>query len=107
MEFNIVISKTSIILINNQLIYYFVKSLYSKVHKYLFINKIKFWSFYSISYLIMNVNDSAVLEMINRLITIDRLNKKQILQLVNLASISKNINELEENMEWETFKSKY
>ena len=55
----------------------------------------------------MNVNDSAVLEMINRLITISRLNKNQILQLVNLASISKNINELEENMEWETFKSKY
>ena len=55
----------------------------------------------------MNVNDASVLEMINRLIATDRLNKNQILQLVNLASVSKNINELEENMKWETFKSKH
>ena len=55
----------------------------------------------------MNVNDESVLEMINRLIATDRLNKQQILQLVNLASISNNINELEENMKWETLKSKY
>ena len=55
----------------------------------------------------MNVNDATVLKMINRLIAIDRLNKNQILQLVNLASISNNILELEENMKWETFKSKY
>ena len=55
----------------------------------------------------MNVNDKSVLEMINRLIASDRLNKNQILQLVNLASISNNITELEENMKWETFKSKY
>ena len=55
----------------------------------------------------MNVNDASVLEIINRLIASDRLNKNQILQLVNLASISNNITELEENMKWETFKSKY
>ena len=55
----------------------------------------------------MNVNDESVLEMINRLIATDRLNKNEILQLVNLASISNNINELEENMKWETFKSNY
>jgi len=55
----------------------------------------------------MNVNDESVLEMINRLIATDRLNKHQILQLVNLASISNSIYELEENMKWETFKSKY
>jgi len=55
----------------------------------------------------MNVNDLSVLQMINRLIAIYRLNKNQILQLVNLASISKNINELEDNMKWETFKSKH
>ena len=55
----------------------------------------------------MNVNDASVLEIINRLIATDRLNKKQILQLVNLASISNSINELEEHMKWETFKSKY
>ena len=54
----------------------------------------------------MNINDVTVLEMINRLIATDRLNKKQILQLVNLASISNSIKELEENMKWETFKSK-
>ena len=55
----------------------------------------------------MDVNDEEVLETINSLIATDRLNKKQILKLVNLASISKSINELEENMKWETLKSKY
>ena len=55
----------------------------------------------------MNVNEASVLEMINRLIATDRLNKQQILQFVNLASISNSINELEENMKWETLKSKY
>ena len=55
----------------------------------------------------MNVNDASVLEMINRLIATDRLTKNQILQLVNLAAISNSINELEENMKWETLKSKY
>ena len=55
----------------------------------------------------MNVNDASVLEMINRLIATNRLNKNQILQLVNLASISNSINELEEYMRWENVKSKY
>jgi hypothetical protein len=55
----------------------------------------------------MNVNDESVLEMINRLIATDRLNKNQILHLVKLASISNSINELEENMKWENLKSKY
>ena len=55
----------------------------------------------------MNVNDAYVLEMINRLIVTNRLKKKQILQLVNLASISCSVDELEENMKWETFKSKH
>ena len=55
----------------------------------------------------MNVNDASVLEMINNLIASDRLNKSQILHLVNLASISKSIKELKDNLEWETFKSKY
>ena len=55
----------------------------------------------------MNANDSSVLEIINRLIATDRLNKHEILQLVNLASISNSINELEENMKWETVNSKY
>ena len=55
----------------------------------------------------MNVNDASVLEMVNRLIATNRLNENQILQLVNLASISNSINELEENMKWETLKSKH
>ena len=55
----------------------------------------------------MNVNDASVLEMVNRLIATNRLNKQQILHLVNLATISNNINELEKNMKWETLKSKY
>ena len=55
----------------------------------------------------MNINDASVLEMINRHIATDRLNKYQILQLVNLVSISNSINELEENMKWEAFKSKH
>ena len=54
----------------------------------------------------MNINDDLVLEMINKLITVNRLNKNQILQIVNLASISNNIQELKDNMTWETFKSK-
>ena len=55
----------------------------------------------------MNINDPSVLEKINCLIASDRLNKDQILQIVNLATISSNIKELKENMKWERFKSKY
>ena len=50
----------------------------------------------------MNVNDATVLEMVNRLILIDRLNKKQILRVIELAPISNDIKELKENMKWET-----
>ena len=53
----------------------------------------------------MNINDKSVLAMINRLIAIDRLNKNQILQMVNLVSISNDINDLKENLKWESFKS--
>ena len=49
----------------------------------------------------MNINDKAVLEMINKLIAIDRLNKAQILHMVKLVAISNNINELKDNLEWE------
>ena len=55
----------------------------------------------------MNVNEFSVLEKINRLIVTDRLNKIQILQLVKLASISKSIQELKDNMKWENFNHKY
>ena len=53
----------------------------------------------------MNINDKSVLEMINKLIAINRLNKTQILQMVNLVSISTDINDLKDNLKWENSKS--
>ena len=53
----------------------------------------------------MDINDKAVLEMLNNLIAIDRLNKTQILQMVNLVSLSNDINDLKDNLKWENFKS--
>ena len=53
----------------------------------------------------MNINDKSVLEMLNKLIVIDRLNKSQILQMVNLVSISNDINDLKDNLKWENSKS--
>ena len=53
----------------------------------------------------MNINDKSVLEMLNNFIAIDRLNKTQILQIVNLVSLSKDINDLKDNLKWESFKS--
>ena len=52
----------------------------------------------------MNVNDTSVLEMLNKIIAIDRLNKTQILQMVNLVSISNDINDLKDNLKWENSK---
>ena len=49
----------------------------------------------------MNINDKSVLEMLNKLIAINRLNKTQILQMVNLVSISNDFNDLKENFKWE------
>ena len=53
----------------------------------------------------MNINDRSVLEMLNKLIAIDRLNKTQILQMMNLVSISNDINDLKDNLKWESSKS--
>ena len=53
----------------------------------------------------MNINDRSVLEMLNELIAINRLNKTQILQMVNLVSISNDIDDLKDNFKWETSKS--
>ena len=53
----------------------------------------------------MNISDKTVLEMLNKIIAIDRLNKAQILQMVNLVSLSNDINDLKENLKWESFKS--
>ena len=55
----------------------------------------------------MILTDPKVLEMVNIIIASDRLNKSQILQIVNLAAISSNLKELKENMKWEYLKSKY
>ena len=49
----------------------------------------------------MNINDKSVLEMLNKLIAINRLNKTQILQMANLVSISNDINDLKDNLKWE------
>ena len=53
----------------------------------------------------MNINDKRVLEILNKLIAIDRLNKSQILQMVDLVSLSNDINDLKDNLKWESFNS--
>ena len=53
----------------------------------------------------MNINDKSVLEMLNKLIIINRLDKSQILQMVNLVSLSNDINDLKDNLKWENSKS--
>jgi len=53
----------------------------------------------------MNINDKYVLEMLNKLIVINRLNKSQILQMVNLVLISNDFNDLKDNLKWESSKS--
>ena len=52
----------------------------------------------------MNINDESVLEMLNKFIAVDRLNKIEILQMVNLVSLSNDINDLRDNLKWESFK---
>ena len=52
----------------------------------------------------MNINDKYDLEMLNNLIAIERLNKNQILQMVNLVSLSVDISELKDNLRWESSK---
>ena len=54
--------------------------------------------------IIMNINDKSVLEILNKNIAIDRLNKVQILQMVNLVSISRDIDDLKDNLKWECLK---
>ena len=52
----------------------------------------------------MKISDKSVLEMLNKLIAVDRLTKTQILQMVNLVSLSNDINDLKDNLKWESFK---
>ena len=53
----------------------------------------------------MNIDDKSVLEKLNKLIAINRLNKTQILQMVNLVAISNDINDLKDNLNWESSRS--
>ena len=53
----------------------------------------------------MNINDESVLENLNKLIAINRLNNRQILQMVNLVSLSIDINDLKDNLKWESPKT--
>ena len=53
----------------------------------------------------MNINDKYVLEMLNKFIVIDRLNKSQVLNMVNLVSLSSNIDDLKDNLNWENTNS--
>ncbi len=53
----------------------------------------------------MNISDKFVLKMLNNLIITERLNKTQILHMVNLVSLSNDINDLRDNLKWESFKS--
>ena len=55
----------------------------------------------------MNISDKSVLEMLNKLIAIDRLSKTQILQMVNLVSLSNDMNDLIDNLKWESYKSSH
>ena len=50
----------------------------------------------------MNINDNTVLSILNKFIATYRLNKIQILQMVKLVPISNDIDDLRENLEWET-----
>ena len=55
----------------------------------------------------MNINDKGVLEILNKTIAIDRLDKFQILQMVDLVSLSNDISDLKDNLNWESSNSLY
>ena len=50
----------------------------------------------------MDINDSSVIEKLNLLIAKDRLDNFQKLQIINLLPISNDINDLKENLKWES-----
>ncbi len=54
----------------------------------------------------MDINNNDVLDMLNSINAAKRLNKVEILQIVKLASISNDITELKDYMNWEIAKSK-
>ena len=55
----------------------------------------------------MNINDDTVLETLNKIIASNRFNKIQILHIVKLALISKDYDDLKDNMIWENIDTKY
>ena len=55
----------------------------------------------------MDVKDEYVLEMLNKLIAANRFNKLQSLHIVKLATISKDYEELKDNMTWENIYLRY
>ena len=55
----------------------------------------------------MNINDESVLEKLNKIIALNRFNKIQILHIVKLALISKDYDDLEDNMTWENIDNKH
>ena len=54
---------------------------------------------------IMNINDKSVLELLNKFIIANRLNKSEIIHMVKLASISSDIKDLKYNLKWEENKT--
>ena len=71
-----------------------------------FLDRLSSWNI-KVFLQIMNINDKSVLEMLNKLIAIDRLNKSQILQMVNLVSLSNDIKDLKDNLKWESSNPSY
>ena len=57
---------------------------------------------HSLKIQVMNINDKSVLENLNKLIAINRLNNSQMLQMVSLVSLSIDINDLKDNLKWES-----
>ncbi len=51
----------------------------------------------------MNINDISVLDKLNEMIATNRLNKVQILKMVNLVSLSTDMNDLKDNLKWESY----
>ena len=62
-------------------------------------SSIFFFSIFQISTGFSSANEFSP---INKLIAIDRLNKSQILQMINLVPLSNDINDLKDNLEWES-----
>ena len=50
----------------------------------------------------MNINDNYVLDILNKFIVSERLNKSEMLQMISLVSISNDLSDLKDNLKWET-----